>query len=98
MARLYSLLIGLGCVASLGNMAQALPPPDDMPEEVLRTERITEARSPLNGEPVDAASYATLQEQLRDPNIETVVNAEIAQLIQLLELRRVLRPILPFLP
>ncbi|MBE9139830.1 hypothetical protein IQ254_21975 [Nodosilinea sp. LEGE 07088] len=98
MAHLHSLLIGLGCVAMLGNVAQALPPPDDVPEEVLRTELITEARSPLDGEPIDPVNYATLQDQLRDPNIETVVNTEIAQLIQLLEFRRVLKPILPFLP
>ncbi|MEA5449753.1 hypothetical protein VB780_14315 [Leptolyngbya sp. CCNP1308] len=88
---------GLGIVAVLGNSALALPPHDDIPEEILRTEIITEARSPLNGEPISAADYAALQEHLRDPNTEPVVNPEIAQLIQLLQLRRTLKPILPFL-
>lgn len=88
---------GLGMVAILGNGALALPPQDDIPEEILRTEVITEARSPLNGEPMSAADYAALQEQLRDPNTEPVVNPDIAQLIQLLQLRRIVRPILPFL-
>lgn len=91
------LTTGLGMVAVLGNDALALPPPDDIPEEILRTEIITEARSPLNGEPLSAADYAALQEQLRDPNIEPVVNPDIAQLIQLLQLRRIVKPILPFL-
>lgn len=88
---------GLALVAFLGNDALALPPQDDIPEEILRTEIITEARSPLNGEPISAADYATLQEHLRDPNTEPVVNPDIAQLIQLLQLRRTLKPILPFL-
>lgn len=88
---------GLALVAVLGNDALALPPQDDIPEEILRTEIITEARSPLNGEPLSAADYATLQEHLRDPNTEPVVNPDIAQLIQLLQLRRTLKPILPFL-
>lgn len=84
-------------MAILGDRALALPPPDDIPEEILRTEVITEARSPLDGEPLSAADYAALQEQLRDPNTETVVNPDIAELIKLLQLRRLLKPILPFL-
>ena len=97
MPRLYRVLTCLGTLALLGDCALALPPPDDIPEEILRTEVITEARSPLNGEPLSAADYATLQEHLRDPNTEPVVNPEIADLIQLLRLRRLLKPILPFL-
>ncbi|MEP0904213.1 hypothetical protein NC969_01770 [Leptolyngbya subtilissima ST-M1] len=84
-------------MAVLGERALALPPPDDIPEEILRTEVITEARSPLDGEPLSAADYAALQEHLRDPNTETVVNPDIAELIKLLQLRRLLKPILPFL-
>lgn len=88
---------GLGMITLLGNGALALPPPSDIPEEILRTEIITEARSPLHGEPLSPADYATLQEHLRDPNTEPVVNPDLAQLIQLLQLRRVVKPILPFL-
>lgn len=97
MPRLYRVLTCLGTLVVLGDCALALPPPDDIPEEILRTEVITEARSPLNGEPLSAADYAALQEQLRDPNTEPVVNPDIAELIQLLQLRRLLKPILPFL-
>lgn len=98
MPHLPLLLIGSGIIATLGKSALALPPPDEIPEEVLRTEIITEARSPINSEPISAADYAALQERLRDPNTDTIVNPDIAQLIQLLEFRRVLKPILPFLP
>jgi hypothetical protein len=68
-----------------------------VPEEVLRTEIITEARSPLTGEPLSAEDYAILQEQLSSLNREPQVNSDLARLIFLLELRRVVRPILPFI-
>ena len=97
MPRLYHALACLGTLAVLGDCALALPPPSEVPEEILRTEVITEARSPLDGEPISAADYAALQEHLRDPNTEPVVNPDIAQLIQLLQLRRLLKPVLPFL-
>ncbi len=97
MPRLYRVLTCLGTIAVLGDCALALPPPEEIPEEILRTEVITEARSPLDGEPLSAADYAALQEHLRDPNTEPVVRPDIAELIQLLRLRRLLRPVLPFL-
>ncbi|MBE9110149.1 hypothetical protein IQ273_12080 [Nodosilinea sp. LEGE 07298] len=98
MPRLPMLLIGSGMIAILDSVALALPPPDEIPEEILRTEVITEARSPIDGKPISAADYAALQARLRDPNTEVIVNSDIASLIQLLQFRRVLRPILPFLP
>lgn len=97
MLRLYCALTCLGTLVVLGDCALALPPPDEIPEEILRTEVITEARSPLDGAPISATDYASLQEHLRDPNTEPIVNPEIAELIQLLQLRRLLKPVLPFL-
>ena len=103
MPRLPLLLIGSGLVGSglfavLDSSALALPPPDEIPEEILRTEVITEARSPIDGKPIPAADYAALQARLRDPNTDVIVDPELASLIQLLQFRRVLRPIIPFLP
>ena len=97
MSRLYPLLIGSGLIASLGGAALALPPPEEVPEEVLRTEIITEARSPLTGEPISAVDYAALQESLRNPDTDPSLNPDLVELIQLLRLRRIFRPILPFL-
>ena len=77
--------------------ALALPPPEDTPEEVLRTEIITEARSPLTGEPLSADEYAVLMEQLQDPNRNPQVSPEVASLIGLLQFRRVFKPLLPFI-
>lgn len=75
----------------------ALPPPEDTPEEVLRTEIIIEARSPINGKPLTAAEYAELKAELegRQPT-RAQVNPKLRQLIFLLRLRRVIRRILPF--
>ena len=77
-------------------LANALPPTDETPEEVLRTEIILEARSPLTGEPLTAAEYAQLEEELMQ-NEDPLVPSELRELIFLLQLRRILTPVLPFL-
>ncbi len=77
---------------------QGLPPPSDTPEEVLRTEIFTEARSPLDGEPLTAAEYAELQAVLRSTEtVEPQVSPKIRRLIGLLRLRKGIRTIFPFL-
>lgn len=79
--------------------ALALPPPEDRPEEVLRTELILEARSPIDGKPLTAAEYAELQAQMEAEAREAgTVPPRWRQLITLLRIRKVLRTILPFLP
>ncbi|HIK44227.1 MAG TPA: hypothetical protein IGR64_04985 [Leptolyngbyaceae cyanobacterium M65_K2018_010] len=78
--------------------ASALPPAEEVPEEILRTEIIIEARSPLTGEPLSPADYALLQEELAQLNRAEPVNPDLARLIFLLQLRRALRPILPLIP
>jgi hypothetical protein len=82
---------------SLPSPVAALPPPEEIPEEVLRTEIITEARSPLDGAPLTAAEYDQLREQLQQFN-EPLVPNQIRALVFLLELRRVVKPVIPFLP
>lgn len=72
----------------------ALPPPEDPPEEVLRTEIITDARSPLTGEPLTAAEYAALQEQLQTRD-DHLLPSDLRELIFLLQLRRVLQLVAP---
>ena len=46
---------------NLATIGRCLPPPEDTHEEILRTEIITEARSPIDGELLTAAEYAQLQ-------------------------------------
>jgi type VI protein secretion system component VasK len=78
--------------------ALALPPPEDQPEEVLRTEVITEARSPVDGKPLTAREYAELQarEEAARENLASV-SPEVRRVINLLRLRRTVRTFFPFL-
>jgi hypothetical protein len=79
--------------------AFALPPPEDLPEEVLRTEVITEARSPIDGEPLTASEYAELEEALQQqPELYGVVPQNLRSLLFLLRIRRAIRIFIPFLP
>ncbi|MBD2741155.1 hypothetical protein [Coleofasciculus sp. FACHB-1120] len=72
--------------------AKSLPPPEDIPEEVLRTEIITEARSPIDGKQLTAAEYAQLQNALQTrPAATSQVNPKLRELVFLLRVRRLLR-------
>lgn len=91
---LTSLVLGLNL--ALAQAAVCLPPPQDIPEEVLRTEIITEARSPIDGKPLTAAQYAQLQAQLTEGTISPAVNPDFQQLIFVLRLRQMLLKLSPF--
>ena len=77
--------------------AVSLPPPEETPEEVLRTEIITAARSPVDGKPLNAAEYAQLQAQLQDGPTPTL-SPNVRQNIFLLRFRKLIRTFLPFVP
>ena len=92
----YGGFLALISSVSIANTGAALPPPEDVPEEILRTEIILDARSPIDGEPLTPAEYALLQEELsRYPDPE--VAPEIRRIIRLLYLRRAIRSVFPFL-
>lgn len=76
----------------------ALPPPEDIPEEVLRTEIITQARSPIDGKQLTAAEYAELQAQLQDRQVTPPLSPQVRETVKLLRLRRIIRTLIPFLP
>jgi len=90
------LCMWLGLTLLVAKPAVGLPPPEDVPEEILRTEIITEARSPIDGKPLTAAEYAQLQAELAQNPIPPDVNPKIKRLIFLLRLRQMLRTIIPF--
>jgi len=69
---------------------------EDIPEEILRTEIITAARSPIDGKPLTAAEYIELQAQLRvapAPKLDPAIRDQIF----LLRLRKTLQQFFPFL-
>jgi hypothetical protein len=74
----------------------ALPPPEDTPEEILRTQIIIEARSPIDGSFLTAAEYIQLQAQLQEvppPKLDPKIREQIF----LLRLRKTLLQFFPFL-
>jgi len=74
----------------------ALPPPEDTPEEILRTKIIIEARSPIDGKSLTAAEYIQLQAQLQlapPPKLDPKIREQIF----LLRLRKTLLQFFPFL-
>jgi hypothetical protein len=76
--------------------ALALPPPEDIPEEVLRTEIITEGRSPLDGQPLSVSEYEELQEKLAKSPYPPQLSPQLRQLIFLLRVRQMFKIIVPF--
>jgi hypothetical protein len=95
-AKLLSLVLG-GIVLGV-EPVWALPPAEDLPEEVLRTEIITIARSPIDGKLLTAAEYAQLRSQLAEGTFAPEVDPKFQQLIFLLRIRKLIRTIVPFAP
>jgi hypothetical protein len=91
--RFLTVLLGITFVQT--QPVLCLPQPEDVPEEVLRTEIITEARSPIDGKPLTASEYAQLKAQLEDRSPPSQVSPKIRRLIFLLRLRQLLRTITP---
>lgn len=77
------------------NMAVALPPPEDIPEEVLRTEIITEALSPIDGKPLTSAEYAKIKAELAESPYPPELNSRLQHLIFLLKVRKMLKTFIP---
>ena len=93
---LSSVLLAAGTVVAGTMKAIALPPPEDTPEEVSRTEIVLEARSPVDGDELTASEYAELQAELRESENAPSIDPETRQLIFLLQVRKALNVILPF--
>ncbi|MBG1270299.1 hypothetical protein [Nostoc sp. WHI] len=79
-----------------GSAVIALPPLEDTPEEILRTQIIIEARSPIDGKFLTAAEYAQLQAQLQEAP-PPKLDPKIREQIFLLRIRKTLLQFFPFL-
>ena len=92
-------IVVLPSALSWATAAHTLPPPEDLPEEVLRTEIITGARSPIDGKPITAAEYADLQAQLQvAPPSRPELSRKVEKTVNLLKLRKFLKTFFPVLP
>ncbi len=72
--------------------------PEEIPEEVLRTEVIVEARSPLDGAPLSAAEYAQLMDQLEAGSAPPEVSSQLRETVFLLQFRQLIKTLIPFAP
>jgi hypothetical protein len=96
-------IIGITCLSAelLAQTESAASTQPDIPEEVLRAEIYTDARSPIDGSLLTAAEYVELMEKLRsldDIPPENFVSPRIREVINSLRLRKFLRQIVPFIP
>lgn len=73
------------------NLGQALPPPEDIPEEILRTEIILGGRSPLDGKALTSGEYAELQAQIQERGFEENLSSDVRQIIFLLQIRKFIK-------
>ncbi|WP_026082655.1 hypothetical protein [Mastigocladopsis repens] len=89
-----SILVGLSSHG--GASVMALPPQEDIPEEILRTQIITTARSPVDGKPLSAGEYAQLQAQLQKSPPPKLA-PRIREQVFLLRIRKALLQLFPFL-
>jgi len=82
------------------NLGVNIPISEDLPEEVLRTEIYTEARSPVDGSLLSATEYIeldqSLQERINDIPPRLLVSEKLQRLIDLLKLRKLIRQVIPF--
>ncbi|MEI6379894.1 MAG: hypothetical protein WCO81_03250 [Cyanobacteriota bacterium ELA615] len=69
-------------------------PSEDIPEEVLRLEIITSARSPLDGKPIDSWQYAEIIEKIKTSPYSPQLNPKVGNVIFLLQLRQLLKSII----
>ncbi|MCJ8279630.1 MAG: hypothetical protein MJK14_06775 [Rivularia sp. ALOHA_DT_140] len=89
-------LIFLPFIAYHKTLVIALPPKEDIPEEILRTEIILEARSPIDGKAVSTAEYAQLQAQIKKRPYPPQLSTKVRETVFLLRLRKILKTLFPF--
>lgn len=71
----------------------------DVPEEILQTEVITNARSPIDNQPLNATEYAELQTQIKQANeVPPKLSSKVRNTVALLKLRKFIKTVLPFIP
>lgn len=71
----------------------------DLPEEVLRSEILLDARSPFDGKRLTATEYAELQEEIEKANaVEPKIAPNLRRLVGMLKFRKFIKRVLPIVP
>jgi hypothetical protein len=98
-----SLVVGLlAATIVLGpSPARATEPmvPEEIPEEVLRSEILLDGRSNFTGERLSATEYAEMQSDIEKTNaVEPQVASKLRNLVGLVKLRKFIKTVLPIVP
>ena len=93
--KLFNLHYACAILIFTNASALALPPEDDIPEEVLATEIIVEGRSNLDNQRLTASEYAIQQEQEDNSIFPPDVNSKAKHNIFLLQILKMLRTFSP---
>lgn len=90
------MLLSLGLLVMINNFSVgALPPPEDIPEEVLATEILMEAKSPEDNQPLTPQEYALLKEERGNSRFPAEVDSKLRHNIFLLRILKLMRSIVP---
>jgi len=81
---------------AIAEVGVALPPPDDIPEDVLRAQVILEGRSRVDGRPLSPVEYLAEEEDLATANAPRKLDPDVRELVFLLQLLKFLRTVTPF--
>lgn len=78
----------------------ALPPAEDVPEEILRTQIVLDARSPIDGRPMTPTEYAVFQAQQHAATQlpSSQLAPQVRGVVTALKIRRFIKRFLPFIP
>ena len=77
----------------------AVPPAEDVPEEILRTQIVLDARSPIDGKPMTPAEYAEFQAKQQAPfEPPPELSPQVRGVVRALRIRRFIKRFLPFIP
>lgn len=86
-------------LVQFGALAFALPAAEDVPEEILRTQIVLDARSPIDGKPMTPAEYAAFQTQQQTPyEPPAQLSPQVRGVVGTLRIRRFIKRFLPFIP
>jgi hypothetical protein len=84
------------CVGAIAPSAIALPPPEDVPEEVLRVEMMVDSRDRM-GQPIAPGAYVQLQQTIdRQNQANPQISEDLQSLLLQLRILNVIKSIIPF--
>lgn len=93
--KLFNFYLALGILIFTNISALALPPEDDIPEEILATEIIIEGRSQLDNQSLTVNEYVLEKQKENNRPFPPELDSQIKHNVFLLRIFKMLRTITP---